>query len=91
MSNRSMSRRRFVELAAGAGAISALSALVGCAPKTIDEMEANQKASKTIDCDVLVIGAGAAGITAAEQAREAFRLAAAKLSVTTTFVTRTVR
>ena len=71
MGNRSMSRRRFIRLAAGAGAVSALSALAGCAPKTIDAMEANQKAGKTIDCDVLVIGAGAAGITAAEQAAEA--------------------
>lgn len=56
-----MSRRSFVALTA-AGALAA--GLAGCAPRTTP----TDKADETISCDVLVIGSGASGTTAAAEA-----------------------
>lgn len=66
-----VSRRRFIEAAAGVSAMAALGGLFGCAPKTIGAENAAKKASKTVDCDVLVVGAGGAGVTAAAKAAQA--------------------
>lgn len=63
-----LSRRAFMRLAAGAMATAALGGLAGCAPSSISTYEANRKATETISCDVLVVGGGAAGTTAAAEA-----------------------
>lgn len=62
--SRSLSRRTFVRLAAGTTAFAALG-LFGCAaPRTT----VSSTPSQTVTCDVLVVGAGAAGTSAALQA-----------------------
>ncbi len=66
-----LSRRDFVKLAAGTFAAASLAGVAGCAPKTISGSEAIAKASKTVECDVLIVGSGAAGTTAATKAAQA--------------------
>ena len=66
-----ISRRNFVRITAGSVAALTLGEMLGCAPKTVSQHEANQKASKKIECDVLVVGGGGAGVSAAAKAAEA--------------------
>ncbi len=66
-----LTRRGFMQAATGIAAAAALGGMFGCAPKTIGQDQASKKASKTVTCDVLVVGGGGAGVTAAAKAAEA--------------------
>ncbi len=55
------SRRKFIQVMGGGIAAIAFSGLSGCAPKQPGSTEV----ARTIECDVLVVGGGAAGVTAA--------------------------
>ncbi len=61
---KSLTRRQFAKGIGGAAAALCLGGLFGCTPK----QAAAQEASNTVSCDVLVIGGGGAGMTAAGQA-----------------------
>ncbi|MCI8367897.1 MAG: FAD-dependent oxidoreductase [Eggerthellaceae bacterium] len=64
------SRRNFVKLAAGTALLAALGPITGCAPKTVSAQEASASANRTVSCDVLVVGGGGAGVTAAALAAQ---------------------
>jgi succinate dehydrogenase/fumarate reductase flavoprotein subunit len=65
---RELSRRGFLQACAGTSFALALGGLFGCAPRSEVERNADGRIIETIDCDVLVIGGGGAGVTAAGQA-----------------------
>lgn len=62
-----ITRRQFAQVLGGAMATACLGGLFGCAPQSA----AASEASETITCDVLVLGGGGAGVTAAGQAAAA--------------------
>jgi len=70
-----LDRRTFIKSAAVAGALAAGVGLAGCSSNaatgsdTVTETSA--QASQTIDCDVVVVGAGAAGLMASYQLTQA--------------------
>ena len=64
-------RRQFTELFAGGALALFAGAAMGCAPKDSTARNANDKVAQTVDCDVLVVGGGGAGVTAAGHAAEA--------------------
>lgn len=73
----SMDRRSFIGGAGLLAATGALGALVGCAPQNASTAKsAEAEAAKpvdvkeTMDCDIVVVGAGAAGLASAVQAGE---------------------
>ena len=60
-SARSLTRRQFATLVGGGMLALAGGGLFGCTPKS----EASANVSKTVSCDVLVVGGGGAGVSAA--------------------------
>ncbi len=62
-----LTRRQFAKLAAGGAAAMAFGSLFGCTPQQAAATEARE----TRECDVLVLGGGGAGVTAAGHAAEA--------------------
>ncbi|MDR3314866.1 MAG: FAD-binding protein [Coriobacteriales bacterium] len=62
-----LSRRQFAGLLVGAFTFATLGGLAACSPRTAPLGEVVE----TIDCDVLVLGGGGAGVTAAAKAAEA--------------------
>ena len=63
-SARSLTRRQFATLVGGGMLALAGGGLFGCTPKS----EASANVSKTVSCDVLVVGGGGAGVSAAAMA-----------------------
>ena len=64
-----LTRRQFAQAMTGGLATMALGGLFGCAPQQAAAAEA--KAKQTLEFDVLVLGGGGAGVTAAGKAAEA--------------------
>lgn len=64
---KSMTRRQFAQVFTGGAAALAMTGLLGCTPKS----ELPSDIAKTYTCDVLVVGGGGAGVTAAGQAANA--------------------
>ena len=60
-SARSLTRRQFAALVGGGMLALVGGGLFGCTPKS----EASANVSKTVSCDVLVVGGGGAGVSAA--------------------------
>lgn len=69
--HKGFTRRQFTELIGGGALALFAGAAMGCAPKDNAARNSNDKVSKTVDCDVLVVGGGGAGVTAAGKAAEA--------------------
>lgn len=77
-SDSSISRRKFLAGAAGAGALLGVGALVGCSPTKPDDTEASSPAEnatnepivpdETLSTDILIVGAGMSGLACAVQA-----------------------
>ena len=66
-----LSRRQVARTAlTSVGVLALTSALSACAPKHAAEMHEQTKVTKTISCDVLVIGGGGAGVSAAAAAAQ---------------------
>ena len=63
-SARSLTRRQFAALVGGGMLALVGGGLFGCTPKS----EASANVSKTVSCDVLVVGGGGAGVSAAAMA-----------------------
>lgn len=66
-----LSRRQVARTAlTSVGVLALTSTLSACAPKHATEMHEQTKVTKTISCDVLVIGGGGAGVSAAAAAAQ---------------------
>ena len=61
---RALTRRQFAALVGGGMLALAGGTMIGCTPKS----EASEKLSRTVSCDVLVVGGGGAGVSAAAMA-----------------------
>ena len=61
---RALTRRQFAALVGGGMLALAGGTMIGCTPKS----EASEKVSRTVSCDVLVVGGGGAGVSAAAMA-----------------------